>query len=143
MGRPDEKLSDLKALWNRKRGGLSMPARSQFATRDLQPWYGNLALIDLSSRSIRLCGTNLISRFGRDATGWDIASLDEAVVASVTPYIDRAQAAKAPIEDVHNRIVDGYLVSYRELALPLSDDADHVTMILFGSYPIGARPAWQ
>jgi len=143
MGRPDEKLSDLKALWNRKRGGLSMPARSQFATRDLQPWYGNLALIDLSSRSIRLCGTNLISRFGRDATGWDIASLDEAVVASVTPYIDRAQATKAPIENVHNRIVDGYLVSYRELALPLSDDADHVTMILFGSYPIGARPAWQ
>ena len=143
MESPDQKLGDLKALWNRKRGGLLMPARAQFDTHDLRPWYGNLALIDLPSRSIRLCGTNLISRFGRDATGWDIASLDEAVAVSVTPYIDRAQATKAPIEDVHNRIIDGYRVSYRELVLPLSDDADHVTMILFGSYPIGARPAWQ
>jgi len=120
-----------------------MPARAQFAIQDLQPWFGNLALIDIPSHTVRLCGTNLISRFGRDATGWDIASLDEAVAASVTPYIDRAQATKASIEDVHNRIIDGYLVSYRELVLPLSDDADHVTMILFGSYPIGTRPAWR
>jgi hypothetical protein len=143
MDRPDQKLLELKSLWDRKRGERAMPTRAQFSSKDLRPWYGNLTLIDIPSRTIRLCGTNLISRFGRDATGCDIASLDGTIAASVMSYIDCAQATKAPHEDVYNCIIDGYHVSFRELILPLSDDAAFVTMILFGSYPIETRPAWR
>jgi hypothetical protein len=41
-----------------------MPARTDFDVGVLRPWLGNLALIDIPSNMIRLCGTNLMSRFG-------------------------------------------------------------------------------
>jgi hypothetical protein len=142
MDRHDQKLRDLKALWDRKRGSLSMPMRAQFVTQDLQPWFGNLALIDIPSHMIRLCGTNLISRFGRDATGRDIADLDELVVESIESYIRCARATKSPSNGIYDRIVEGTHLRFQELILPLSNDTMEATMILLGSYEIERRPAW-
>jgi hypothetical protein len=143
MDRHDQKLRDLRALWDRKRGSLSMPMRAQFVTEDFGPWFGNLALIDIPPRTIRLCGTNLIERFGRDATGCDIADLDKLVAESILSYIDSTRATKNPSTNIYNCIADGMLMKFQELILPLSDDAIDVTTILLGSYQTEKRPAWQ
>jgi hypothetical protein len=143
MDRPEQKLQHLKALWERKRGEKLMPARAQFAIQELQPWFGNLALIDIPYHTVRLCGTNLISRFGRDATGCDITGLGDDVAASITSYIDCARATKSPSASMYNCIVEGVWMSFQELILPLSESPTEVTMILLGSYQIDKRPAWQ
>jgi hypothetical protein len=143
MDRHEQKLRDLKALWDRKRGSLSMPMRSQFATHDFRPWYGNLALIDIPLHTVRLCGTNLIARFGRDATGCDITDLDKLVAESILSYIDSARATKSPSTSIYNCIVDGMLMRFQKLILPLSGDTMDVTMILLGSYQTEKKPAWQ
>jgi len=143
MHRTDQKLSELKVLWNRKRGNLPIPSRAQFATQDLQPWLGNLALIHIPTCTIRLCGTNLMSRFGRDATGCNFAALDEPVAASVISYVGRALSTKLPDDCEYTCILDGYHLRFQELVLPLSDDTIDVTMILLGSYLAETRPAWQ
>jgi hypothetical protein len=143
MDMPEQKLLELKSLWDKKRGERMMPQRAQFSTRDFRAWYGNLALIDIPSRTVRLCGTNLISRFGCDATGRDIADLDELVAGSIVSYIHCARKTQSSSISIYDCTVDGMQLKFQELILPLSDDATDVTMILLGSYEIERRPAWQ
>jgi hypothetical protein len=142
MDMPEQKLLELKSLWDKKRGERTMPQRAQFSTQDLRAWYGNLSLIDIPSRTIRLCGTNLISRFGCDATGRNIADLDQLVVASIESYIRCARATKSSNISIYDCIVEGMHLRFQELILPLSNDAMEATMILLGSYEIERRPAW-
>jgi len=118
-----------------------MPARTDFDVGMLRPWLGNLALIDIPSNIVRVCGTNLMARFGGDATGRKLASLDEAVAASVMSGIDCARTTKAPHDGAYECIVAGYLVRFQELVLPLSDDDIAVSTILLGSYEAETRPA--
>ncbi|MGD0866506.1 MAG: PAS domain-containing protein [Rhizomicrobium sp.] len=139
----NQKLSTLRALWERKCSGRAMPARAEFDVGVLKPWLGNLALIDIPSNMIRLCGTSLMSRFGRDATGRNIASLDKVVAASLMSGIDCARTTKSPTDGEYRCIVAGYLVRFQELVLPLSDDGIEVTTILLGSFEAETRPAWQ
>ena len=139
----NQKLAALRELWERKRSGRTMPARADFNVGALRPWLGNLALIDVPSNIFRVCGTNLMSRFGGDATGRKLAALDEAVAASVMSAIDRARTTKAPNDGAYRCIVAGYLVRFQELVLPLSDDGIEVSTILLGSYEAETRPAWR
>jgi hypothetical protein len=139
----DQKLLDLKTLWNKKANGNAMPSRAQFATQDLQPWFGNLALIDIPTSTIRLCGTNLIPRFGRDATGHPFDVLEKGPLDSLSSYIATAREAKRPLTGEYSAIIDGYWLRFRDLILPLTSDGDVVSIILFASYPIDNRPAWK
>jgi hypothetical protein len=143
MSQADQKLIDLRMLWQNKSKSLVMPAWGHFANKDLRPWLGNLTLIEVQSRTVRLCGTNVIPRFGRDATGRSFDELQEAVTASLMSYVTRLVSAKLPAEDAYCCIIDGYLTTFKELALPLSDDGSAVNLILLGSYLEGARPAWR
>lgn len=139
----NQKLAALRELWERKRSGRTMPARADFNVGALRPWLGNLALIDVPSNIVRLCGANLMSRFGGDATGRTIASLDKVVAASVMSSIDRVRTTKAPNDGAYECIVAGYFVRFQELVLPLSDDGTEVSTILFGSYETETRLAWR
>jgi hypothetical protein len=143
MDGPDEKFVALKSLWDRKRGDQAMPLRSSFSTKELGPWLGNLAIIEIHSELIRLCGTNLISRFGRDATRCKLSDLQEPVSHSIRTYIERAKVTKTANYGVHNTIIVGYHVSFQELILPMRKiDAD-VAIIILCSYPTDTKPAWH
>lgn len=142
MGSPNQKLDALKVLWERKRGVRAMPSRANLDVTELKPWLGNLALIDLfeiDGGTIRLCGTSLFRRFGRDVTGCDVRMLSSEVGASICACIARVHQTMTVIGDRHMRIIDGKPVMFDDLAFPLSDDGAHVTMLLFASYPAKAQ----
>ena len=134
----NQKLTALYELWERKRGPNPMPSRVDLDVSELKPWLGNLALIDLNAigdGTFRLCGTNLSTRFGIDATGCRVAALSDDLVATVLSFIARVREAKAPVRDVCGRMVHGIQVTFDDLALPLSNDGTVIATLLFASYP--------
>jgi hypothetical protein len=115
-----------------------MPNRNDLDPRVLRPWIGNLALIEISiggDAQFRLCGTNLHGRFGGEFTRRSVTTLDAQIGESVRDCIDRVCSTKAPAELTHERVIDGERKTYRELGLPLSDDAARLSIVLFASYP--------
>lgn len=138
MGSSNKQLEALENLWERKRGQRSTPSRADLAVSHLQPWLGNLALIDLNEigdGTFRLCGTNLTARFGIDVTGCRVAALSDDLVATVVSFIARVRETKAPVHGDQIRMLHGAEVKFDDLALPLSSDDDHLSALLFASYP--------
>lgn len=139
MERANQKLRDLLALWNDKRGDRPMPSRSELAVAALKPWLGNLALIDISGDGgavFRLCGTNLHARFGGEVTRRDVAELSPAIGESFRACLEWVCRSQTPTECIHERVINGVPAAFSELHLPLSDDATHVHTLLFASYPV-------
>ncbi len=145
MDSPNQKLVELKALWERKRGDRAMPSRAELQISELKPWLGNLALIDLvgtDGASFRLCGINLRPRFGGDITGCDVTMLSDDIGATICPCLARIRETKTAMSDRHVLIIDEKHVSFDDLALPLSDDGIRIKTILFASYRAKSEEIW-
>ncbi len=113
-----------------------MPSREDFGIHELKPWLGYLALVEIAEeRTFRLCGTNLMPRFGGDMTGKRVTEVIAALRQGVTDQIAKACEIKTPVTVKNCIQVRGQQVIYSELILPLSHDGGEVSMLLWASYP--------
>jgi hypothetical protein len=131
-------LEALVAYWLQKCAGRPMPARDELPERELRPWFGNLALIETGEdeRSrIRLCGTNLIRRFGREATGVFVADLAFDIAGQLRAIIKAMGKSPVPVVSISRVRLGHGLSTYSEVALPLSGRPGTSTVLL-GSYSI-------
>jgi hypothetical protein len=131
------KLESLLSYWLQKRDGRQMPSRADLPTAELRPWMGQLALIEVASEQdfhIRVCGTNLIRRFGREATGYGVNDLAPDIALQITSMVKSTIKAAAPIVAVSPIEFGRATVHYSELALPLSVPGVRVAAVLLGSY---------
>jgi hypothetical protein len=115
-----------------------MPSRSEFDAQALRPWLGNLALIDIDQAGhahFRLCGTNLLGRFGGEFTNRPVDELEATIKLSIRNYIEGVRRTCAPRSGKHVQIIDGTATTFLELALPLSNAHPDVDTILFASLP--------
>jgi hypothetical protein len=132
----EAKLTSLKALWDAKRQERPMPSRDDFGIQELKPWLGHLALVDVTGeQTFRLCGTNLVTRFGGDMTGKRVAEVIAALQQGVIDQIVKACETKTPVAVKSSISAHGQPVIYSELILPLSQDGGAVSMLLWASYP--------
>jgi len=84
----DPDLSDnprflqLKAYWDRKRGGRAMPMRADIDPLELRGHVGSLVLVDvlpaMTDFRMRLIGSRIVEAYGRDSTGKLLSSLKAA-----------------------------------------------------------------
>ena len=136
----DAKLTSLKALWEAKRQERPMPSRKDFGIQELKPWLGHLALIDVTGEGIfRLCGTNLMVRFGGDMTGRRVDEVAETHREGISDPITKVCATMAPVSGTSHIQMHGQQIIYSELILPLSKDGQGVSMLLWASYPMPQR----
>ena len=115
-----------------------MPSRAGLAVKELRPWLGNLALIDLrgdEGATFRLCGTSLHSRFGGEMTRRTIASLDAAVADALQHSIERVRQTRKPAQTTYKTGHPGTVTVFHEICAPLADDGVNVDTLLFASYP--------
>lgn len=132
-------LEQLLSYWLQKCAGRPMPAREDLPVQELRPWLGQLALIEIRGEAdfhIRLCGTNLIRRFGREATGLSVNELATDIAQQLRAVLKAAQRARAPIVAVSHVQLGRTLVSHSEVALPLSGGGGGIASVLLGSYPV-------
>jgi hypothetical protein len=133
----EAKLTGLRALWDAKRQERAMPSRDDFGIHELRPWLGHLALVDVAGeRTFRLCGTSLSARFGGDMTGKRVTEVIAALQLGVTDQIAKACETKRPVAMETCIQAQRQQVIYSELVLPLSQDGEEVSMLLWASYPI-------
>lgn len=133
------RLETLLSYWLQKCGNRAMPARDDLPTNELKPWMGQLALIEFASDNdfrVRLCGTNLIRRFGREATGVSVAELAFDIALQLKAIMRATAKAAAPVVAVSHIELGRSTVSYCEAALPLAGAGGRLATVLLGSYPI-------
>ena len=132
------RLESLLAYWFVKRDKRRMPRRRDLPVGDWEPWHRNLALFEVMQYGslrifeCRLSGSDLVGRFGREASGLSIDDLAGSVRTEQRANLERACATAAPV------IVRAATANaiHSELILPLCDRGSAVTALLLGSYPL-------
>lgn len=134
------KLKALLVCWREKSRDRAMPAREDLPLQVLKPWIGHLALLEPEPHGfrIRLGGTELIPRFGRETTGLSVARLAPDIRKGLCATIDMAIARRAPVISAISIRFEGRRTLYSELLLPLSR-GPRSTMLLLGCYPVTVR----
>lgn len=132
-------LWDLQTYWHSKRGHAFAPPWSAIRVSEVKSWLNYVALMDVVGDEprfrIRLWGTGLVRAYGKDITGhW----MDECDLNLVL-FVLVEQMARVVREQRPNTLrarftknSDGRYLDYERIALPLSDDGEHVTMIVCG-----------
>jgi hypothetical protein len=133
------KLAQLLDLWNRKRGGRSMPARRDIDTIELREWLGNLILVDVAEDNggayhYRVYGTKLVDLFGYELTGKAVSHFASMRQPLIAGDYDRVRRDKTPVYFDRQGVARGEAVRIQTLALPLSSTGAEVEMILAAVY---------
>ncbi len=116
-----------------------MPAWAHTPVQELRPWLGNLALIEIADEErfrFRLSGTNLIRRFGREATGLDTDELADDLKRQLRAILKMAVNAAAPIVADSSVPLGRATCWYCDVALPLTGPTGRLATVLFCSYPL-------
>ncbi len=128
------RLENLLSYWLQKCGGRAMPLRDELPVHELKPWLGHLALIEVGGeRRIRLCGTNLIRRFGREATGLSADELAPDIAQQLRAILNAVNKALAPIVAVSHVRLGRSTITHAEVALPLAGADGRFASVLLGS----------
>jgi hypothetical protein len=129
----------LLALWRRRCIGGTVPQESDLDAQVLQPWQSHLARIDLvASRGMtfRHCGTGLIRRLGRVATGVGVETLAGDIAAGLREALTRCIGLVAPVvAHPHVSLGNGF-ADHIDLVLPFADPTGRIAMLLLVSYEI-------
>ncbi len=131
-------LQSLLSYWLQQCGGRRMPGRDDLPVQALRPWLGHLALIDPAAANrftIRLCGTNLIRRFGREATGLAVEELAPDIAQQLRDILKAVSRALEPVVAVSPVPLGRTTYWHVDVALPLSGGRQGDGMFLLGSYP--------
>lgn len=137
MEKANQKLKELLALWQEKRGGKALPSRGDLPVSILRPWLGNLALIDLTGAApyFRLCGTSLHARFGGEMTGQKLDAVTDAYCRrALLSCIEKAQQTRNPAPAVHQVSAGHDRTTFHELCLPLGYDGKNADTMLLACY---------
>jgi hypothetical protein len=133
------RLEGLLAYWLQKCGGRAMPSRDELPVAELRPWLGQLALIEVGGeRRIRLCGTNLIRRFGREATGLSVDELAPDIAQQLRAILTAANKAMTPIIALSQVRLGRATITHAEVALPLAGADGRLASVLLGSCQVKA-----
>ena len=134
-------LAFLRRYWDEKRGARLMPSRSDIRPADLKEHLGWVLMIevlpDLSDFRYRLMGTLVTQYFLTDATGKTVseafAERGPTAIRAVQALLRKTAREKTPMRSYGDAgwIAPGY-EQFDAIYLPLSDDGEHVNMILHG-----------
>jgi hypothetical protein len=132
-------LENLLAYWLRKCEGRRMPARGDLPTAELKPWMGYIALIEIRGENafrVRLSGTNLIRRFGREATGMFADELAGDIARHLRAILRMAAETQAPVVAESAVPLGRSTLWHADLVLPLTDGDAQPGTLLLASYPL-------
>jgi hypothetical protein len=143
----DPRLKALFAYWKAKAGGRRMPGRKDLDPLEMKEWLGNLMLIEFPTGKFiefryRLEGTNIEAFYDARRTGRGVETMTaESERRSVLPQWESVFERGRPAyyeSDILSS--EGKLARQSKLLLPLSEDGEHVNMILGAIY---FRPQYE
>lgn len=130
------RLWRLYQYWAARRGQRKMPSRADIGVPDIAYVLGDVMLVDVIGSApprfrIRLHGTNLAERAGRELTGKILDELPESEFRrQVRDRWSTVAATGQPLRCDRDGEFDGRPYRYESLILPLSADGERVNMEL-------------
>ena len=123
----------LYRYWLAKRGGRSMPARSDIDPADIPALLPYLGIIEKADGELRyrLIGTALARELGRDVTGSQVGSYIPAGPALRATVELVCTAAQPVFNTGKHELAPGVAHHSSALLLPLSEDGAAVNMVIF------------
>lgn len=135
----NDTLAFLLRYWNEKRGTRAMPSRADIRASDLKEHLGWVMLVevlpDMVDFRYRLMGTLVTQYFLKDSTGKTVTEIyahqNPAAGKGVAAIFRKCARDKAVVHSYGDAgwIGDGF-EKFNCICLPLSDDGEHVNMIL-------------
>ena len=131
-----ERVRAIYRYWDGKRRGRRMPCRADLDPVDIPKFLPDVCLVDVvpdERRYVyRLIGTNEVAMRGRDPTGMPVGEGYFGTSAqSVFLNYDGVARSRAPRLDRDPSITsDDRFIQHESIFLPLSDDGEHVNMIM-------------
>lgn len=132
-----DRIKIIYRYWDGKRAGRPMPRRGDLDPLEIPRLLPDIGLVDVvpdERRYVyRLIGTNEALMRGRDPTGQAVRDAYFGTsVQSVYLNYDAVVRTCAPVIDRDpSRTSDDRFISHETIFLPLSDDGQHVNMVLF------------
>lgn len=131
----DDRLRRLYNYWDGLRGSRICPSRREVDPIDIRFILGSLSLIDVldcgADFRIRLHGTELARRSGRELTGMRVSDLpDDGFRQGAVAAFRQVAEMREPVRLRSERLLDNRPVPFECLVLPLSDDALTVDTLL-------------
>ena len=131
----DARLRRLYEYWLEKKGQRRFPSRRDIDPVDFFYVLGHVILVDVLRDPlrfrVRVHGTEMVAKAGYDLTG---KFLDDHPIAEDRRYVmERCEGLVRDCEPLlvwRDRKLNGKARRYEALWLPLSDDGQHVTMLL-------------
>ena len=131
----DSRLRRLYQYWLEKKAQRRFPTRSDIDPVDFPYVLGHVILFDVMRDPlrfrVRVHGTEMVAKAGYDLTG---KFLDDLPITDYRRYVlARCESLVRDAEPLlvrHDRTLDGKSWKYEAVWLPLSDDGQHVTMLL-------------
>lgn len=132
------KLQRLFDYWEAKRGGRRMPARSDIDPIEFAFILGNIILVDVVGGPtpqfrIRLHGSRLANRVGYELTGKLLDEMPSPEFRELTrrTFI-KVTTTGEPLHTLNERVMDDRTHRYEALVVPLSNDGEHIDMLMCG-----------
>ena len=133
-------FSDLLAMWQSKRRGRRVPARSDFSFYDFKGWHGWVCIhevrYDPFDYTVRLSGSSIDSLYGLSTQGFGREEMNEVYSEQIIrDEFDEFACRNLLISYIDGplNIKDRTFTNVRYLELPVSDDgkrADHTIEVV-------------
>jgi len=132
---PSTYHADLFRYWAARRGGRSMPARSDLNPADIPALLPHLTLIDVVERRFRyrLVGSKVVQDLGRELTGTWVGShvTPPEYAAALCSIYERVCSSRRPIFTTGDYRSPSELThAVSRLLVPLGEDGETVNMIM-------------
>jgi hypothetical protein len=131
-----ERVRAVYRYWDSKRNGRLMPRRADLDPLDIPKLLSDICLVDVVPDArkyvYRLIGTNEAAMRGRDPTGLAVGEgYFGTSKESVFLNYDGVTRTRAPrLDRDPSMTADHRFIQHESIFLPLSDDGEHVNMIL-------------
>ena len=131
-------LRRLLAYWDEKRGARRFPGRADIDPIDLRFMLDRIALIEVHDQGrrfkLRVVGSWWSRKFGFEPTGIWLEDWPnpEQMQLTLKSY-EKLLVLRRPVLLHRDEWVEGTMLSYEAILLPLSDDDDRISMIVAGN----------
>lgn len=133
---PVPPMRQIYELWQSKRTGNQIPARSDFHPAEMKPILDGIHLIDVERNPLRfrarLVGTAVVEMVGAEFTGAYFDELPNMEV--VLPRLEWITMERKPYLVIDQRLFWGrndQYTRYHSIGMPLAEDGTNVDMLMF------------
>lgn len=134
-------LSALKSLWTDQLAAGNMPAEIFFCDAVMKPWKNCIAYIEREKNGrflVHNCGSGLIRRFGREASGSYTDMLARDISDALSYGLERCVQTTAPYAARVQVLLGDRISDHIDLILPVELKKKPATHLVFASYELSS-----